>query len=822
MFPYEIEEALRSAAARTDDAIRRDLEGLPERWARILQEIRRTLYEPTCSVDGARRAAGIGDTAVPSKLGAHLGMPLDRYIKTRRIETARGAVAEGRIPVGLLARALGIRSYHSFESAFEEVTGEKLPVVRAPELLTADFDHYTLRRARQRRLGGEARSLVRHLAETLRRDRFLGVRTTPGVPWTPAAPQVPVVVEGDGDTLRQWYLALAEAQARFRRDADLLPARLTGAFYKIADSFYRPDFSAQRCCQDAGVRDTSVTSQVRCYLGDPISAYVEKRRVTMAARLLALTRLKVDEVAEAVGMGQEGLRQACKRRTGERPSALKRPVHDPADVADDDDWRRAGLGELSRTEARLLAANLHGLCPEAFDASDLDAWFADDVSEVPSLLAVRHDVDPARVDVVVTLAAPAKDEPRRLLDEVLRTHPDYAGAAWYLRWIGQRLKAADESVAWERCRRANRDLADLLGLTPERREAAVRASRSLQSAAFIWVLVDAVEARRPHDPAESAHFVDLALAAAEERYARDSTSESKELLDLCTALRGNVDRMRNGLDAAGSRLLAIDASAIGDDWIRGRVLALRASYFERRGLVSEALTTLLEASQGFKRARDEVERCRCVIQRAIVFSSGGINPCRLLTASIRRLDRFKSGMAAALRECAHTNRLLSGLYHLDRLTGKELETLERWRQEFPPEPALAAKIDLLRVDGILAHFRGRSEMGAAKLLKAARWYEDNELLADSAVAYLELALIEMRSAPSRASAIARLACDYLEASKVGSHSLHLAAQVCRNPTPESLRRLILVIAGAARSSGPCRDRALATSRSDLEEALRQT
>lgn len=305
--------------------------------------------------------------------------------------------------------------------------------------------------------------------------------------------------------------------------------------------------------------------------------------------------------------------------------------------------------------------------------------------------------------------------------------------------------------------------------------------------------------RRPHDPVESAHFADLTAAAAEALAAAGSTPVTRDLVELTRALRANVFRIRNKPDEAGRLFGKIDAKEIADHWARGRALTLHASYLDRYGQPEEALATRFSASAAFKRADDELERIRCVADRTTAWLARGVSPCKLMTLCIQRLEPFNFPAASLVHETAHLNRLFGGLYVEDRLTGDLNDKLAKWRSDFPePCSSEAVQADLLQVDGLLAHFQKDDGAAVVKLEEAAGWFDTHDMPADTTVAYLQRALCTLESDPEKAREDIGRACDYLKKTRFRALSLHLFADVLREPTYENVRELILAVVRATR------------------------
>jgi AraC-like DNA-binding protein len=820
MIHYLIEKALSRAIETIRTSIVDDRDSLPASLAKLAP-----LLDHICAnlcgaihLEQARRTACIGDNSAASRLGKHLGCTLTLYVKKLRIQLAEAMFAIHGFPPGRVALAVGIPSYHTFRRGYREITGQPLSPPKSAQLLAVDFDFHTFDRLHRGQLTrAERQDLLSMLRWLHLVARTTVARTTPPSEATltranssgladdfrlTAAP--PLVVMSDPAVLVEWQRAVDEVLEQIRRDSALLPKRLLPFFALMAKGLWDDEFEVGIARLAAGITDTSATSQIAFYLGDPLGDYLEKCRAAIGTRLLARTLLHIPEVAEAVGMGYAHFLRVYKDRTGECPSAVRDKESRPPVATSEDVWKRAGLGELAPEEIpdlvwELCWPDIESSAEIAETLAALNALpLAADVLAEPPGLAVRDDVDVEPLRELALLHTSVREEGRMILGKVLQEPQRYSGAKAYLTWIARRLETDDEGDAWNRWQDANVSLEGLLQLLPDDREQAIRDRPELRTAVFIWLLVDCVEARRPHEPAESEHFVALARVAAETRHQEAPTKASAARRDLCRALRANAQRMRNELADASAGFDALDPETIDDPWIRGRVLIFQASCLERCGQPMEAMEALADASAAFKKAGDGLERCRCAVHRAMSWSARGFNPCRLLTACLRRLATIDLPASALLRETAHVNRLQGTLYFSDRLTGKCRDLLERWRAECPSNLSPIARINLRQVDGMAAHFRDDAAVAIANLTEAAQWFEDKNLLSDAAVSYLQLAFAQVKNDPERAGIAARQACEYLKRTGLRSHGLQLAADVWRQPTQEKLRALILVLVGASR------------------------
>lgn len=150
----------RLAWAETRERIRQDRERCPKRFAPLFRVIEEQLFEPGFNVQAARRQSGILQATPP------LGQPLSSYLAELRIKTAQRMLelADGRIPSGWIAAAVGLGNYLTWRRTFERVTGEKPPLNRLPDRLQPRFDDVTWHHACRGGLSlDDAKALIERL-----------------------------------------------------------------------------------------------------------------------------------------------------------------------------------------------------------------------------------------------------------------------------------------------------------------------------------------------------------------------------------------------------------------------------------------------------------------------------------------------------------------------------------------------------------------------------------------------------------------------------------------------------------------------------------
>ncbi|MEE8526595.1 MAG: hypothetical protein V3T72_21880, partial [Thermoanaerobaculia bacterium] len=623
--------------------------------------------------------------------------------------------------------AVGLAGYRSWRNAYRRCTGENPELGRLPERLSPDFDNPTWHHARR---GAVSVDDVRVLLSRLRGLDTGTVVAPRGDQATPDGGRTADDGRGeisDAEARTALRRAAAETRERLLADAEGLPSNVVKVLEDLADNLFDPDFSVDGCRQRAKVTETAISTRVGFYLGDTLPVRLEKLRVEIAMRLVGDFRFKIEQIAEKVGCSPRRFLRACHRRAGASAGEVRKTLKAAAGDPDYQLWCRAGRGTLSRASVLKLEDFLRRLLPEML---------------VPAgSLAIRSDVDPRRVADVLQLCRAVGDrepEALRTLDDALRTHPDYSAAHWYGHWVRDRLGHESLDAAWEDWQTANRDLAQLLEQPREQRLELVREVRKFQTDAFLWLLVDCVEVRLFHDGAESEHYADLAVAAAEARWLATPDPKSTGFRGLTLALKANAVRRRGEFDEASEtfeQALATLRPRQLEPWIIGRTYCLYATFLFRAGEDREALRALFVASSNYKRAGDELGRLRCINDRASAWLSMGKDPSRLLTMCIRALDRYPS--TAELRILTHLNRILVCLYLTDRLNGHHLSEIKSFREAMPPADSAYIAAEYEQVDGLIAALDRQPEIAGAALKRAAVWFEDHELPADAACCRLQ-------------------------------------------------------------------------------------
>jgi AraC-like DNA-binding protein len=681
----------RLAWAETRERIRQDRERCPKRFAPLFRVVEEQLIEPGFNVQTARRQSGILQATPP------LGQPLSSYLAELRIRTAQRMLelADGRIPSGWIASAVGLGNYLTWRRTFERVTGEKPPLIRLPDRLQPRFDDVTWHRACRGGLSlDDAKALIARLQHLYPQGwgsvpppaQFLGLRDLIPRPGS----------KGGGiteDETREAVQGAAERPlARLRRDAKGLPGNLVKILEDVAEHLFDSTLDVGLCRQRVGLLDTSTTTRLSFFLGDTFDDLVERRRIETAVGLIPDRRFTIERIAEEVGMTYRSFSRVFPKRTGATGSEIRKTLLATADHPAYDLWSRAEGGGLDPDELRTLVAYLRGLHPEI------------PLRQETEQLAVRTDVNPRRVEEILQFdQAIVRESPvAASLDTLIQTHQDYSAEHWYVHWVRDRLERQTVDSAWVEWLQANRDLGELLELPREQQSERVRADHRFQTDVFLWMLFDCVGVRLFQDAAESEHFADLAVAAAEARWQRDRPPGIAALFALSLALKGNALQRRGEYRKAELRFQeSLDvALATKEAWVLGRINSLYASLLDRTARHREALEKLFLASALFKKGGDGLERLRCVIQRCSNWYSLGRSPVRLLTRCIAALRHYP--FASSLVECAHLNRLEACIYLNDQLTGANISEIKMFRSAMPAASSPFTQTNYLQLDGLIA------------------------------------------------------------------------------------------------------------------------
>jgi AraC-like DNA-binding protein len=545
-----------------------------------------------------------------------------------------------------------------------------------------------------------------------------------------AAATTTELASGHARSERRTVTQLRDAAAgptrhRLDQDHDRVSDWLKPVLVEIKARLFDPLLQLQTLWPVHGINDKNVASRFCAELGQLPWTYITDLRLEVGERLVRDSHLLQHQIAGILGYASADVfSDAFKKRYGLSPTNYRKapPVAETSPVAPDGPW-----------------------------------------------LAVRRDVDPRRAEELVGITVQLGLD-WSCVDHAFRSHPDYAAAYWYTGWIRDRLGHAEIRTAWPTWQRANLDLRELLGWRHDRRREIVRQRpRPFQTDAFVWLLIDCFFVRLLEDAGEAEHFADLAVAASE--------NGPPGLRALPLALKAHSIQRRGVLRKAEETFEeALEASrAPGvEPWVVGWVHELWAELLLRRGKERTARRELFIASTGFKKAGDYLERLRCAVVRFPAWFEAGIDPSRLMTFCIPALEQYP--VADSILRAAHLNRLLAVIYLTDRLTGSHLVTIKRFRAEMPaPTPGFMAA-QYQRLDGLLFALVKESEPALAALRDAANWFEDNDLLAEAAVCWLQFSWVALDVDVEVAEAAALAAYRHMVSTGFNSHDLQVVAK----------------------------------------------
>jgi hypothetical protein len=199
-----------------------------------------------------------------------------------------------------------------------------------------------------------------------------------------------------------------------------------------------------------------------------------------------------------------------------------------------------------------------------------------------------------------------------------------------------------------------------------------------------------------------------------------------------------------------------------------------------------------------KKAGDELERLRILVDRALNWFAAGSDPSRLLSLCIRDLRKYP--FARNLLQSSHVARLLSRLYLADRLTGRYLPEIQSFRCALPPADSPFLVATHQSIDGLIAVLAGDSRTGGHLLKTAAQWYQEHGLSCDAAVGWLGYAwaIIDIDAESAKRSAM--VAYEYMSGTGFAGHDQQILARQILLETQghalqrDTLRKGILLLA----------------------------
>ncbi len=116
------EDLLRRAATAAYERIDRDLARANEESSRMLELIRRHLFDPRLDVGWMLAGLKLSHN-VSSRFRAKMGVGPRRYIEQRRLETARRMLSDTGLDVREIGKLIGYRRFAAFSHAFKQRTG---------------------------------------------------------------------------------------------------------------------------------------------------------------------------------------------------------------------------------------------------------------------------------------------------------------------------------------------------------------------------------------------------------------------------------------------------------------------------------------------------------------------------------------------------------------------------------------------------------------------------------------------------------------------------------------------------------------------------
>ncbi len=159
--------------------------------------------------------------------------------------------------------------------------------------------------------------------------------------------------------------AAAPALERIRNDRELegLPAQIQRLLVYLESHLFDRELNVTTWRQGAGIRDNSVSTAFRDWLGTTPLTYFVERRLETSARMLALGDLEGRQVARVLGFNSyRAFRDRYRAWTGRLPAEDSGGLAPEVELSS---FRRALRGELSDQEAGQLIAKLREIYPDA-------------------------------------------------------------------------------------------------------------------------------------------------------------------------------------------------------------------------------------------------------------------------------------------------------------------------------------------------------------------------------------------------------------------------------------------------------------------------
>ncbi len=818
MIREEVGRISRPAFAEAAERARRDLGGLPEDYDGLVPWFEVHPFGAQVGVKDIRQATGITCSSLPD------GTTLSFYLARHRLWTALQILELGDdlIPTGRAAAEVGFKTYRTWCRVYQRVMGQgkdpteaKIPpLIRRPVQLRPRFDALTWYLARTVGLPpGDVVVLLRRL-----RHRYPGVLSdaSGARPFPPLPPGSRATRPGGiAGSAAELALELAAARPcqRLCVDGHRLPGKLPRVTGYAADHLLEKKLNVAWCCEQLDIHDKSISTQILFHLGESLPDLFERRRIEVALPLVAGREFTIRQIARKMGMSYDHFLGVFEERTGIQPGEIRDLVAATCDEALHHLWHGVEGGGLKPAEVRVVASYLRGS-----DVSPPAPQVVVSAAPPPPALAVRRDVDARDVRRVLLQYRMTLPEGLDDLMDLVTSHARFSAAQSYAEWVRDRLGRPNVELAWVAWEKANERLAEVLKLPHDEQLAVVARDRDCQSDAFLWLLIDCVGARLFHDAAESEHFADLAVAAADGRRNRECSAAARGLRALALALKANALRRRNELARASAmfkevlgppaKVLELVLGSLSkrkkprpasrqvlrpaeaDPWIVGRVCSLYASLLSRKGEERQALRVLAAAAFHFKEAGDEFQRVRCAVDRSSGWFAKGRDPSELLTRCIEKLERHP--FAKERVSAVHLNRAFARIYLADQLTGQQLAAIKSLRAAVPPVASayIAAQRD--QIDGLIAALDNQPELAVTILEGVASWYGDRDLLGDAAACWLQYSWAVLPVDAQAAGEAAETAFAYMERTGFKSQGLHeVALKIYRDARQGELTRGLL-------------------------------
>ncbi len=519
-------------------------------------------------------------------------------------------------------------------------------------------------------------------------------------------------------------LAAVETRERIRHDQASPPAPIKRLLHHIEEHLLEPDLDVTGAKRACGIGDNSVAILFHSTVGRPPAAYIEDRRMEIAAKLLADPELKIWQVAQGLGYNSiSAFSRAFLRCNRERPSSFRKRQLRPSGRNSGHQSAvnpAASLGRTRSAEFKELGIDelVHQLCPECRQRIDQ--------------LRYHHRMD---ASLAARLPTRARSEPpRRVFSHTTDDETD-------------RYRA---KLLW-----------DELSRSPwEERHELVRNRLRLTSPSFFHFLRDKSHEVMREDLQEGVRVAELALAslAALDKAPLDEITRANLWAQGWTAL-GHVQCHANDFKAAEQSFTTAEGfleKGGRDPLVEVELLCMKAVMHRDQRDFATAFALLDQARERCQPSSHPEMLAQILVRRSAVHFESG-EPAATIPDLLEALRLLEDSPAVILKGTAY--QALAAVY----------ETLGRYQEAAETVPlarkwllSAGGRLDAIRLrwlEGRLERGLGRYEMAEVALNEAHQAFLEAEDPWDAALVSLDLAELYalQQRGPELRSLSARLA-----------------------------------------------------------------